>query len=157
MTVLSRRELLETAGGIGVAITATSALAAEGHDHMEHNHMDHDHAAMMTPPPHQALLDTASSCIKTGLACINHCFETFATGDTAMVSCARSVDQMLSVCGTLAKLASVNSSHLPEMAKLALVICQECEKECRKHADHHAVCKACADACSACADECKKI
>jgi Cys-rich four helix bundle protein (predicted Tat secretion target) len=64
---------------------------------------------------------------------------------------------MLSTCGTLAKLASLKSSHLPAMAKLALAVCQECEAECLKHADKHAACKACGEACAACAAECRKV
>lgn len=31
------------------------------------------------------------------------------------------------------------------------------EKECRKHAEHHATCRACADACVACAAACRKV
>jgi Cys-rich four helix bundle protein (predicted Tat secretion target) len=67
------------------------------------------------------------------------------------------VAQMLSLCETVAKLASLRSSYLPAMAKVALVGCQDCETECRKHADKHAPCKECAEACAACADECKKM
>jgi hypothetical protein len=70
---------------------------------------------------------------------------------------ARAVDQMVSMCGTVEKLASVKSSYLPAMAKVALAACQDCETECRKHADQHAPCKACADACAVCAVECKKV
>ena len=88
---------------------------------------------------------------------MDHCLQTFAAGDTSLAICAREVDLMLSTCGTLAKLASLNSSHLPTMAKLALAVCQDCEAECRKHADKHAACKACGEACAACAAECKKI
>ena len=70
---------------------------------------------------------------------------------------ARAVDQMVSLCGTLSKLASLKSSYLPAMAKVALIGCQDCEKECRKHAEKHEPCNACAEACAACAAECKKV
>jgi Cys-rich four helix bundle protein (predicted Tat secretion target) len=149
---MNRRELFTTAGA--AILVASSAFAQDaGHDHMM---TGHDHMAMGTPP-NAALVDAAALCSKTGLVCINHCLESFAAGDIALAGCARSVDQMLSVCGALAKLASTNSPHLPAMAKVALAMCQDCETECRKHADHHAECKACADACAACAEECKKI
>jgi coenzyme F420-reducing hydrogenase gamma subunit len=59
---------------------------------------------------------------------------------------------MMSHCGTLAKLASLRSSYLLAMAKLALIGCQHCETECR-NAEKHVPCKACAT----CAAECKKI
>ena len=152
---MNRREFFTAAGAAGLAVVATSALAEESMEHMDHSHMDHAHMAMT--PPNQALVDTALACTKTGLACFNHCLDSYVAGDLSMAGCARTVDQMLSACGTLAKLASVNSAHLPAMAKVALAICLDCEKECRKHAEKHAVCKACADACAACAEECKKI
>src|ERR1700726_3561023 len=57
---------------------------------------------------------------------------------------------------SLAKLASVNSSYLAGLARVALVACQDCETECRKHADKHFACKACAEACVVCAAECKR-
>lgn len=148
--IMNRRELLSTAGTAGLALFASTAFADESHDHMDHSHMN-------MASPNQALIDTALACTKTGLACINHCFDSFAMGDTSMAGCARSVDQMNSTCATLAKLATANSPYLATMSKVALAVCQDCEKECRKHADHHAVCKACADACAACAEECKKI
>ena len=152
---MNRREFFTAAGAAGLAVVATSAFAEESHEHMDHMSMNHMHMDMA--PPNQPLVDSAVACNRAGLACINHCLDTFAAGDTSMAGCARSVDQMMSVCAALAKLASTNSTHLPGMAKVALAMCVDCEKECRKHADHHAVCKACADACGACADECKKI
>ena len=103
------------------------------------------------------LLQTSSECVKAGLVCIDHCLQAFAAGDSSLAACARSSDQMVSLCGTLAKLASVRSSFLPAMAKVALAGCQDCEMECRKHADKHPVCKTCAEACAACAAECKKM
>jgi hypothetical protein len=72
---------------------------------------------------------------------------------TQVLPPARAVDQMVSLCGTLSKLASLSSSYLPAMAKVALIGCQDCETECRKHAEKHAPCKA----CGACAVECKKV
>ena len=88
------------------------------------------------------LLDAASSCVKLGLVCIDHCQQTLASGDTSLAACERSVDQMVSICGTLAKLASVKSSYLAGLARVALVACQDCETECSKHADKHSASKA---------------
>jgi Cys-rich four helix bundle protein (predicted Tat secretion target) len=112
-------------------------------------------AATGLNPANQKLIDTASDCVKTGQACIAHCFQAFAAGDTSLAACGRIVDQMLSVCGTLQKLAAAGSSNLPGLTKVALAVCEDCEKECRKHAQHHATCKACAEACKACADACR--
>jgi Cys-rich four helix bundle protein (predicted Tat secretion target) len=140
---MNRRDLI--AAGAALTAVSTPALA-------QVNHADHHDLTAASP-----LLDAAGNCVKVGLVCMDHCFQSFAAGDTTLAACAREVDQMLSTCGTLAKLASVRSSYLPAMAKVALGVCQDCETECRKHADKHAACKACGEACAACAAECKKV
>ena len=137
---MNRRTLL--AAGAGLMMVSGSALA------------QHDHGPHGTTT---SLLDAASTCVKAGLVCLDHCQHAFAAGDSSLAACSRAADQMVSICGTLAKLASVQSSYLPAMAKIALASCQNCEAECRKHADKHAACKACAEACAACAAECKKV
>jgi Cys-rich four helix bundle protein (predicted Tat secretion target) len=139
---MNRRDVI--AVGAMLAAVSDSALA-------QTNHADH-HDNM----PVNSLFDAADNCVKAGLVCIDHCLQSCAAGDASLAACARAVDQMLSMCGTLAKLASLKSSYLPAMAKVALVVCQDCETECRKHADKHAPCKACAEACATCAAECKK-
>jgi Cys-rich four helix bundle protein (predicted Tat secretion target) len=92
------------------------------------------------------LFDAASNCVKAGLVYSDYCLQAFAAGDTSLAACARAVDQMLGLCGTLSKLASLSSSYLPAMAKVALIGCQDCEMECRKHAERYAPCKTCAAA-----------
>jgi Cys-rich four helix bundle protein (predicted Tat secretion target) len=99
---MNRRDLI--AAGATLVALSTAARAQVSHDH-------HDAAA---PTP---LLDAASTCVKVGMVCIDHCFQAFAAGDTSLAGCAREVDQMLSTCGTLARLASLRSSHLPAMRK----------------------------------------
>jgi Cys-rich four helix bundle protein (predicted Tat secretion target) len=145
---MNRREILAI---LGASICTTAPAGAE------EDHSAHLHAAglVVAGPVNGKLIDAASDCIKAGQACIAHCMASFAAGDTSLVACARIVDQMLSVCGTLQKLASAGSPRIADMAKVALAICDDCEVECRKHADHHATCKACAEACKACATECK--
>lgn len=135
---------------VGASLAMAIPAVAEG-DHSAHKHA----AAASSAPANQKLIDTSSNCIKSGQACITHCFDAFAAGDTSLALCARTVDQMLSVCGALQKLASAGSANLPGLAKIALAVCEDCEKECRKHADHHATCKACADACKDCAEACR--
>lgn len=145
---MDRREVLSI---LATSIcTALPAQAAD--DHSAHMHVA---AATVATPANKTLVDAASDCVKAGQACLVHCMEAFSAGDTSLVACARIVDQMLSVCGTLQKLAAAGSPRLSDMAKVALAICDDCEKECRKHADHHATCKACAEACKACGEACK--
>ncbi len=150
---MNRRELMTSAGTAAVVLVSTSAMAD---DHMDHDHGAMTHGAMIMPTANAKLVDSASTCVKAGQACMAHCLASFAGGDTSLAACATSVDQMLSICATLQKLAAAGSPHLPEMAKLAMVVCQDCEKECRKHEQHHATCKACAEACAACAQDCQK-
>ena len=157
---MNRRELLTGVAGAAAIITAVDRVfAADDHNHMEHmnmdmGHMDHEH---MGHTPYGKLIETTTDCIRTGEICIAHCLGLFAAGDTSVAACAKSVYQMDAVCQALMRLAAARSEHVAELAKLAQIVCMECEKECRKHENHHAECKACAENCAACAEECKKI
>jgi hypothetical protein len=42
-----------------------------------------------------------------------------------------------------------NPRHVKPAVQLCIDVCTDCERACRKHEAHHAVCKACADACAA--------
>jgi Cys-rich four helix bundle protein (predicted Tat secretion target) len=143
---MNRRELLSAVGALTTVVAVAPAMAAD-HDH-------HNHGAMV---PNSKIAATALDCVKTGDACIAHCFDSFIAGDTSLAVCAKKVDELIAVCTALAKLASNNSPNLASYAKAAIAICKDCEKECRKHADKHATCKACADSCAACAEECGKL
>ena len=157
---MNRRDVIAAAGFAAVVAASGRALAEdqpaaakpEGapHEHEQHEHHDHTVA-------HCALIAAAYDCIKTGNLCLAHCLESFTKGDTELAGCAKSVDQMLATCAALAKLAATGSPHTAAAAKLALAICKDCEKECRKHADKHPTCKACAESCKACAAECEKL
>lgn len=135
-----------------VLAAAATMLAAPA---LAQSHAGHDHGG--AEGKNAALVATALSCVRAGIVCLDHCYASFAAGDTSLAACARSVDEMMAVTTALAKLAGTGSANLPALAKVALTVCLECEKECRKHADTHATCKACADACAACAAECRKI
>jgi Cys-rich four helix bundle protein (predicted Tat secretion target) len=64
---------------------------------------------------------------------------------------------MLHVCTAFAYLAAYDSKHLRAMAPVCIEVCDDCEKECRKHEEHQAECKACADACAALIQEARKL
>ncbi|CAH2602996.1 Four-helix bundle copper-binding protein [Rhodovastum atsumiense] len=122
------------------------------------NHAGHEHAAHAGGAiPHQRIIASAADCVRTGELCLTHCLEVLATGDTSLAGCARSVDQLVAVCAALQKLAASASPHLPALARVAIPICEDCERECRRHAEHHATCRDCAEACQACAEECRKL
>ncbi len=139
---MNRRTLLSAAiGGASLALAADTVLAADEHA----GHLGHP-----------SLSEAARQCVSAGDACVSHCLALFATGDTSTAQCAKSVHQMSAVCEAMARLAAANSEHLVDMAKVAYAACLDCEKECRKHENEHAACKACAESCAACAEECKK-
>lgn len=142
---INRRDVLvaATAGVISTAVLAQSAQAEEAHNHGGN--------------PYQDVIDASLHCVKTGEACIAHCLESFKAGDTSLAMCAATVQEMLSMCNSLSSLASLDSKHLKDLARVCASVCADCEKECRKHADHHDTCKACADSCLNCIKHCKAI
>ena len=146
---MDRRHLLSALAPAIVLASAAEALAqgtpAAGHDHTAKD------------SKYRAIVDSASHCSMTGQECLAHCLESFAAGDTSLAACARSVRELVAICDALQSLAISNSIYVPALSKVALTVCTDCEKECRKHASAHAECKACADACVACANECRKI
>ncbi len=145
---MNRRELFGVAiGGASLAVAANKALADE---HEDMDHTAHAHLA------HAKLSEAARNCAAAGDLCMSHCLALFTMGDTSIAACAKSVYQMSAMCEAVARLASASSEHLPELAKVAHATCLDCEKECRRHENVHAICKACAESCAACAEECKR-
>ncbi len=106
---------------------------------------------------HQALVDAAFACIKVGQACQQHCLSLLSKGDTSLAECASTIAAMLPAVEAVAQLAVQGSPRLKAMAAVCAQLCRDCEKACRKHEAHHAICKACADSCAACAAECDKV
>jgi Cys-rich four helix bundle protein (predicted Tat secretion target) len=143
---MDRRTLLLSGVALAGAALVGSAQASE-HDHSHH----HD------APAHTSLATTAADCLQKGQVCLNHCLELLGQGEKEMAACAKSVNQMLALCGALQQLANQDSKQLSRLAAIALDVCQQCQEECKKHADKHEACKACGESCEACAKECKKL
>jgi len=61
---------------------------------------------------------------------------------------AAKVHEMQAICGAYSYLLAANSGYSKAYAGVCRQVCEDCEKECRKH-DKHIECKACADACAA--------
>lgn len=143
---MDRRTLLLSGVALAGAAMVGSAQASEH----EHNH-HHD------TPEQINLATTAADCLQKGQVCLNHCLELLGQGEKDMAACAKSVNQMLALCGALQQLANQGSKQLSKLAAIALDACQQCQEECKKHADKHESCKACGESCAACAKECKKL
>lgn len=143
---MNRREMLLSGLALAGSALVTQAQAADGHDH-------HHHGMAANADLTNAIAD----CIQKGQVCLSHGLDLLGQGDKEMAACAKSVNQMLALCGALQQLANQQSAYLPKLAALAMDACKQCEDECKKHAKKHEACKACGESCAACAKECKKI
>lgn len=141
---MNRRDLLLGAAGLA-AVTVAGTAGAE--EHM-HHHMASDN-------PYANLIKAAQNCQAAGDACMRHCIDLTAGGDTTLAECLRSANEMMILCSATTRLAGVGSRYAAEMIATCQKVCEWCEKECRKHEKKHETCKACADACAACVKECK--
>ena len=141
---VERRKVLASAGLVATmaAINPTLAFGSSQHEHEKTT---------------TNVVDTALDCVKKGQACIEHCLELFKIGDTSVAECANTVQEMLAICTAISQMASYRSKYLPDLAKVCINVCEDCENECRKHEKMHAACKACANSCEECIKECKKL
>lgn len=147
MKELTRRDLLKNVVAASVATAAMAsgvASASSGHQHHQSN-------------PNTAIVDSALDCLKTGQACLDHCMQSFKKGDTTLADCADQVNELLAACTALSQMASYQSKHLVEFARVCSKVCNDCMKACEKHADKHAECKTCAKSCKDCIEACDKI
>jgi Cys-rich four helix bundle protein (predicted Tat secretion target) len=143
---MTRRDLLVRGGGAMMVAGLPPAAALAAGEHAGHG-----------TGPHQALVSSARDCVAEGEACLAHCLALFATGDTSLAACAKSVSEMMAACSAVADLATLGSKRLGQFLGPCIDVCTDCEQECRKHADKHAVCKACADDCARFIAEAKKV
>ena len=143
---MDRREAVIGAGVLALGAVAVARAAAEGDTHEHHHGASHD-----------ALAKAAGACVTDGQACLNHCLDLLSSGHKELAACAKSVTQLVSICGALQNLANQDSKYLTKAAALAMDACQDCEEECKKHADKHEVCKRCGESCRACYKECKQL
>lgn len=117
-------------------------------------------AAAARDPKLAKAVETALDCIQTGDVCIRHCVDLLGQGDTALKDCLASVLDMTAVCDGLAKLAGYATTHdknLRAYAAACADYCRTCSAACKKHADHHAPCKACLESCDACVKACEAL
>jgi Cys-rich four helix bundle protein (predicted Tat secretion target) len=121
-------------GGQNVLAQATPPVAPPG----GHHHHGGD----------PAVFEAAHACLTKGDACVAHCLGMLASGDTSMADCGRASRDMSAVMVGVAAAASSGSTHLADLARVAIAFCKDCEAACRKHADTHAVCRECAEACT---------
>lgn len=154
--MVNRRELLLIGAGVIVTEAAGARLASAG----EGAAKSAGTAAQAGDAPglaHRAFVQAAGTCVTAGTQCLQHCLTLLGKGDSSLGECAQAVNQMLAVCKVVGPLAAADSKYLKAMARLCVDVCTDCEQACRPHVDHHAVCKACAEACLATVAEAKKF
>jgi Cys-rich four helix bundle protein (predicted Tat secretion target) len=140
---ISRRDILLGLGTVAaVAYAETTVSAMKGHDHSKHSAQLPD------------LLNATNRCLDKGQRCIAHCLVSFQEGDLELADCAAKVHEMQAICAAFSYLLTANSGYLKAYAGVCTQVCEDCEKECRKH-DEHIECKACADACAEVVDQIK--
>ncbi|WP_334149687.1 four-helix bundle copper-binding protein [Hyphomicrobium sp.] len=166
--IVSRRSAIALSGATIAGVSALAATSAtvlaqdphadhSPHDHEGHDPAGHDHGGHKPDTQHQAVIDSAMDCVAKAEACVAHCIASLAKGDTSLAECLKSVLAMMPMCAAVARLAALDAPRLKDVAKLCADICADCEKVCRKHEAHHAVCKACADSCARFVKESRKL
>lgn len=136
----SRRRMLAAMGALAAVGTMPLMARASAEEHAAHG-------AMAGDTPRDALIAAASHCVTVGQACLAHIFRIFKSGDTALAECGILVDSTIAACAATAKLALNDSAHAKAMAAVCLKECEDCAKECRKHAKQHVICEDMARSC----------
>lgn len=147
---MNRREALKTTAA-GAAILSSVAFAQKADAGMGSAEIKPSGIAA-----HKELYDAAVECLRVGNECLDHCIRSLSTGDKMMAECASTVRAMLPLCQAVVDLATLDSKHLKAAAAVCAKACRDCEAACKKHASHHAECKACMESCKRCADACEK-
>ena len=137
--MLDRRNLLRV--GVGLAAYASVARAA-------------DDGAQKPAAPAAAnagptFAHAIAQCITAGNVCLDHCLVLLGSGDTSLAECSKAVRDMLAVCNAAQILVVSKPAYVKPAVQLCIDACTDCEGACRKHAEHHLVCKNCAEACAA--------
>lgn len=157
---LARRQALKLtcalgAGFAGAVLTPGNWAHAQNADHAAH--AGHEGHAADAPAKYQDLIDAALTCVNRGEVCIDHCTKLMGTGDTSLKDCMKTVAAMLPMCTAVVRFAAFDAPRLKELTRLCVDVCSDCEKECRKHEQHHVICKNCADSCAAFIREGRKV
>ena len=140
---IPRRDFLLATGAVALGVAGAAKAAEESHAH---------HSAAFSELAHES-----QHCVMSGEACLSHCIVDLKSGSLELVDCLRRVEELIAVCRAMATFAALGSEHVPALAAVTKDVCITCEAECRKFAEKHDECAACADACLACIKECDKV
>lgn len=102
----------------------------------------------------QTTIEVLNDCAQACNACMTDCLQ---EEDVKMLAeCIRLNRDCADICALTSEYLSRESAVAPALAKLCVVVCDTCAKECEKHS-HMEHCKQCAEVCRKCAEECRKV
>lgn len=146
--ILSRREVLQGTllGMIALLTPITGNAADQAHSQPS-----------LGAGKNRAVVDAGAACVGSGEVCLKHIMDQFAAGDTSLTVCGMRVQEMIAVCRALITLAASDAPQLKPFAKVCIEVCKACETECRKHEQHHPICKETAESCARVSAACEKL
>ena len=147
--MLTRKKFLAGSATAALAYSAIGRLSAEENHKMIH-----------LPPLPKNINDaikSSSDCIAKGDICKAHFVELLGKGSTDIYECMKSTTETVALCQSFMTLASQQSPLTKKLAGICIQACENCKKECTKHADHHRPCKDCADSCDECIKALKNL
>ena len=104
-------------------------------------------------------VEAAFECAQACTACADACLA--EEGEMDLRYCIRTDLDCADICETTGKVLSrqtePNWDLLKAQVGACLRACQECGKECRKHADMNKHCKVCGEACKRCEEACDQL
>lgn len=148
---MNRKDFLKTSAISVASVTAVSNLLAQTHDH------DKMASTGASKNKYSKAMMSAIHCQLAAEACLAHCINEMGKGDKTLAKCANSTREVIAACEAFVKMASSESSFTGKIADLCEDVCKSCAAECKKHAEHHSVCKDCMDSCLSCAKEMSKV
>jgi len=163
---MERRQFIENAAlfGVGLAATAMHSQTAKAGE-VAKEPTKASPLLLQAPDVVKTLpqfAEMASMCAGKGDLCVEHCEEQLAKGATEFASCSVASRQMLVLCGTVAKLASMKSVRLSETLDACSAACKACKEACEEHKPHwkhgmHIECKNCFEHCEKMLTEVSKL
>lgn len=149
---MNRREFIVS------SVAASAALAMNNIAHASHHEKGkHKHKAISSEM--KAVVATAADCLRTGALCRAHCLSHLESGNTDMLDCLKSVENMMAVCEStmhLAAMGTMKKKTLKQALQFCATVCDECAETCKPHVKMHAECKDCMESCVDCAKACRK-
>ena len=165
---MERRQFIGTASALAVGLLASasqSSVASSGKNENSKPKGKASSILIQSPnilkvlPP---FAEMAWMCAAKGELCEQHCDEQLANGSAEFSECSMAVKQMIVICQSVAKLASLKSIRLGEVLDSCTAACQVCKEACEEHKSHwahgmHMECKSCGEHCEKIIKEVAKL